>query len=531
MDKYKINRNRKPLTDDDVQKGQNFDAFMKAYSAGRKPFYKKTSFIVTAITLGVVLSVGTYMLVNGDEKNTSAPTAFVNAPLENLDIPDTTYRIDAANGVVLQYNTGSVIRVPEGAFLDSVGNVVKGNVEIHYREFHDPAEIFLAGIPMTYDSAGQKFHFESAGMLEITAWQNGKMLKANPSSPIKVDMASDNDAGKFNVYYLDTVKKNWNFIAKDKALIVGFVPDSMKTDTLPVIFSANSKPIAPRKADKAKNSFVINYEPAEFPELNSYKGVRFEVDEVKTPYNKEDKKVKWEDVQILRNKDGATYTVTFTKDDLSRTYITYAVVDEKNYAEAKKLYDQRYAAYQNDLKKKQDAVRSEENKFESRLMTADAHRIFVNDTVMAWSLAKARQSNLNGDKEDMVMREFQIQNFGIWNSDCPASLPQGEQQYVKLFDSRTNKPMTVAHLYLVEKGRNAIYTFYESDLVRFQFNADAENLVWAVSPDGKLAKASGDDLKGMKYKIVDGVKQYSLTMQVESEKLTSVMQAKAALDF
>jgi hypothetical protein len=204
-------------------------------------------------------------------------------------------------------------------------------------------------------------------------------------------------------------------------------------------------------------------------------------------------------------------------------------VDEKNYADAKKLYDQRYAAYQNDLKKKQNAARDEENKFESRLMTADAHRIFVNDTVLAWSLTRARQASLNGDKEDMVMREFQIQNFGIWNSDCPASLPQGEQMFVNLFDSRTNKIMKVDHLYLVEKGRNAIYTFYANDLARFQFNADAENLVWAVSADGRLAKATGDDLKNMKFKTVDGVKQYSLTMQVENEKLTTVMQAKAVL--
>jgi hypothetical protein len=529
MDKYKINRNRKPLTDDDVQKGQNFDAFLKAYSDGRKPFYKKTSFYVTVVSLGIFIGVGTYLLTGGDEKNPKAESAFVNPPLAELNIADTTFKLDAANGGNFQYNTGSMIRVPEGAFLDSSGNVVKGNVEIHYREFHDPAEIFLAGIPMTYDSAGQRFHFESAGMLEITAWQNGKLLKANPTSPIKVDMASDNEEQKFNVYYLDTVKKNWNFIAKDKGMLVGFVNDSTKKDSVPKLTASIAAPIAPRKAENGKQSFVIKYDPIEFPELNAYKGVRFEVDEVKTPYDKNDKKLKWEDVQILRNKDGATYTVTFTKDDLSRTYITYAVVDEKNYADAKKVYDQRYAAYQNDLKKKQDAITDNQKKFESRLMNADAHRIFVNDTVLRWSLTKSRQRNLNGEKEDMVMREFQIQNFGIWNSDCPASLPQGEPMFVKLFDSRSKKIMQVDHLYLVEKGRNAIYTFYASDLARFQFNADAENLVWAVSTDGKLATATGDDLKNMKSNTVNGNKEFSLTLTVQSEKLTSVTQAKAVL--
>ena len=528
MDKYKINRNREPLTDADVQKGQDFDAFMKAYSGSPKPFYKTSTFKLTVVALGLVIGVGTYVALNSDGTNPAKNTAYVSPALPGIDIADTTYKMDAAEGGNFLYSTGSVIRVPEGAFLDSAGNVAKGNVEIRYREFHDPGDIFLAGIPMTYDSAGQRFHFESAGMLEITAWQNGKMLTANPASPIKVDMASNSDENKFNVYYLDTVKKNWNFIAKDKPLIVGFAKDSTKNDSVKSTASI-TVPLPPRKADKEKPSFSIKYDPTEFPELNAYKGTRFEVDESKTPYNKEDKKVKWEDVAIERNKDGATYTVTFTKGDLTSTYITYAVVDEKNYGDAKKDFDKRYAAYRSGLQKKETDEMASQRSTEKRLMNADAKRIFVNDTVLAGALSRFRSGGKNAGKEDMVMREFQIAGFGIWNSDCPASLPPGTPMYVRLIDTRTNTVMVVEHLYLVEKGRNAIFTFYAHDLEHFQFNPSADNMVWGVTMDGKLAMATGDDLKGMKEITVDDKKIKILPMTVQKETLANAVQAKVAL--
>lgn len=527
MDKYKINRNRAPLTDEDVKKGQDFDAFMKAYSGAKKPFYKTSTFKLSVVTLGLVIGVGAYVALNNNTDKTPTTIPYVAPPLAGIDIADTTYKFDAAEGGNFVYNSGSLIRVPEGAFLDSAGNVVKGNVEIHYREFHNPGEIFLAGIPMTYDSAGQRFHFESAGMLEITAWQNGKMLKVNPAEPIKVDMASNSDEDKYNVYYLDTVKKNWNFIAKDKAMIVGFAKDSAKKDSATKMLA--SLPLPPRKAEKGKPSLVINYDPMEFPELNAYKGTRFEVDESKTPYNKEDKKVKWEDVAIERNKDGATYTVTFTKGDLTRSYVTYAVVDEKNYDAAKKQFDKRYAEYRAQVDKKETTELAHQRSAEKRLMNADAQRIFVNDTVLADALSKFRASGKNAGKEDMVMREFQIKGFGIWNSDCPASLPQGKPMYVRLIDGATKTVLLVEHLYLVEKGRNAIFTFYARDLERFQFNSSADNMVWAVTSDGKLATASADDLKGMEEKLIDDKKIMILPMTVQKETLKTSAQATLAL--
>lgn len=525
--KYNINRNREPLTPEDVQKGQNFDSFMKAYAARPKPFFKSTTFYMSVATLGVVIGVGAFLLFSGNE-TPSQQQAFVQPPLNGIDIADTSYAMDAANGGDFLYSTGSLIRVPEGAFLDSAGNVVTGNVELHYREFHDPASIFIAGIPMTYDSAGTRYHFESAGMLEITATQNGKPLRANPAQPIKVAMASATNEDKFNIYYLDTAKRNWDFVSRDKAAIVGFVKDTTAKDFVnqkKQIAALPNEPVMPKKADKKHPSFAIAFDANEFPELTAYKGVRFEVDEVKTPYDRNDKKIQWEDAQIVRNKDKATYTVTFTKGDLSRSYVTYIVVDEANFADAKKTYDQRYAEYQAALKSRNDAAQQKQQAFETRLLNADAHRIFVNDTLAAHALTMQRAFNAQAEKEDMVMREFTIRDFGTWNSDCPSSLPEGAQLFVKLLDSRTKKPLTISHAYLVEKGRNAIFTYYSNDLASFRFNPSAENVLWAVTSDGKLAILDSDAFS----KIDPNKKSVELTMEVRNEPLVSAAEASKAL--
>lgn len=228
MENYKINRNREPLTEEDIQSGQNFDMFMKSYSASKVPFYKTGTFSLSAVAVGVVIVIGNYFLNDRLEKAPTVETAFVQPALAGIDIADTTFVVDASKGGSFLYSSGSVIRIPEGGFLDSSGALVKGNVEIKYREFHQAAEIFISGIPMTYDSAGTQFHFESAGMLEITAWQKGKSLKANPAAPLKVAMATNSNEEKFNVYYLDTVNKNWSFIAKDKAVVVELAVDTVK---------------------------------------------------------------------------------------------------------------------------------------------------------------------------------------------------------------------------------------------------------------------------------------------------------------
>jgi len=111
-------------------------------------------------------------------------------PIENITIANQVYKVNVENDTILTYRTGSKIYIPEDAFIDENGNIIKGAVDLKYREFHDPLDFFIAGVPMTIDSSGVEKVFESAGMCEISAFKDGKTVYPNPQRKIKLEMTS-----------------------------------------------------------------------------------------------------------------------------------------------------------------------------------------------------------------------------------------------------------------------------------------------------------------------------------------------------
>ncbi|MCK6641806.1 MAG: hypothetical protein L6Q81_17140 [Bacteroidia bacterium] len=526
MENYNINRNRKPLTDADVQKGKNFDAFMNAYTAKKPSFFRTGKFYVLAAAAGTVIAVGAYMLTGTSTPgNSTETTAFINPLFEEARNPDTSFVVEAKEGALIMNNNGSMIQVPKKAFLDSAGNIIDGKVELRYREFHDAAKIFMAGIPMTYDSAGTQYHFESAGMIEITAWQNGKPLKTNPDSLIHVAMISNSDEDRFNTYYLDTTAKKWKYINDEKAVAFS-LPTEDSTSNSTVTTTPDAPPVPPKVADKNKPSFAIAFDPAEFPELTSYKGVRFQVDESVTPYNKDDKKVAWEDVVIERMKKADVLRVRFTAGSREAVYVTTPVVDEKDFAKAKASWEKRNAEYEAAVKAK--AKREEElaKKNEEAMLEKDRHRIWVNDTMAARALRMRMAANLQSSTQSMIMREFVISDFGIWNADCPTSLPDDWIVNANMIDGKTGKPIEAHMFYLVEKNKNALFMYVSGNLGQFGFARTADNMIWAVTKDGKLATVSVDDFKTA---TANDKKEVTFKFTISDKPVANGAQARAQL--
>jgi len=494
MENYNINRKQEPLSDADIAKGQDFNAFMNAYSAKQPSFFKSTKFYVLAVVTGVVLIGGGYLLLNEDENNVAENNpAFIQPLFAGAGAADTGFTVDATAGGMFFNSNGSIISVPGSAFLDSAGKPVSGAVELRYKEFHDVAKIFMAGIPMTYDSAGTQYNFESAGMIEITAWQNGKPLKVNPDSMIHVAIVSNTAEDRFNTYYLDTAAKQWKYINDAKAVTYN-PPSTDSSSTAGVIPSEaegmTEAPVAPKVADKNKPSFAIAFDPTEFPELVAYKGVRFEVDENQTPYNKEDKKVKWEDVVINRIKNKNNFKVTFTAGSREAMYITTPVVDQKDFAAAQKSWEERNADYEKAKKQREEREAKMASANEQAMQELDRHRLWVNDTLAERARQMRAAANLQGNTETIVLREFIISDFGIWNSDCPMSMPEGMEIFAKTAGP-DGKPLEVGKICLVQKNVNALYQYY--NLNAFRFDTLADNMLWAITKDGRLAVCQTDD--------------------------------------
>lgn len=198
------------LAEKNFQLGFGTDILLLSYSCYNETF--------AATHIGLMRDLLQGVAFDGNEmKLPQPPTAFkanhplVKPPVAGLDIAPNVYTADAKNGGLLEYPSGTKIIIPQNAFVDKAGNPVSGNVTISYREFRDPVDIMLSGIPMKYDSAGQSEDFESAGMFEMNASVNGEEVFLAPGKKVDMDFAVVDTASTYNFYRLDE-QKGWQYL-------------------------------------------------------------------------------------------------------------------------------------------------------------------------------------------------------------------------------------------------------------------------------------------------------------------------------
>ena len=515
MKNFKINMNRNSLSPDDITKGKNFDQVLKNYSAMKPPFFKtpKLWFGASAVLVTTIAALVLYTKLA--DSVTSAPE-FINPPIAEVNIKQVSYIINAGSDSTITYNSGSKIHIPANAFLDKNGQPVKGNVDLHYREFKKPSEVFLSGIPMTYDSAGQQFHFETAGMMEIGASQNGNALNTNPNALITVDMVSANKDDRFNTYYLDTVEKKWkyleqsNYVAKPQPSTPGIVSEMqplLDSTATPVdapekkmydnVMAAKKeiaklekeKPVAPKGLTAAKPHFTIKVDEKEFPEIAVYSNVKFQVED--KSYNEAKADRVWANIEMKKIAGTLNYAITFINPNEKYTVIASPVFADKDYAGAKQIYDAKFKEYETALSKR----RAEEERLAGELQARVKEAQEKMEKERAALAERMQKYEAGMAQNELIFRTFQVARFGIWNSDCPNSLPKGACVVAKLTDSKTKSPIQIQTVYLVEKGRNAMFTYYPGSLQNFRFDPSKDNMIWAVTSDLKVAVIKPEQFK------------------------------------
>ncbi|MBC7865376.1 MAG: leucine-rich repeat domain-containing protein [Bacteroidia bacterium] len=135
-------------------------------------------------------------------------------PIKDLDIEKNFYEINAVQGGTIKSESGTVIKLPANAFVDGAGNLITEKVIVNYREFKDPIDFLVSGIPMTYDSGGTSNTFQSAGMFELNASADGKEVFLAPGKKVEMDFVSTDPANTYNFYSFNDKKNNWENIGK-----------------------------------------------------------------------------------------------------------------------------------------------------------------------------------------------------------------------------------------------------------------------------------------------------------------------------
>lgn len=144
--------------------------------------------------------------VKRSEKSLSKAPAYpcIRQPIPGIDINDTTFVFGASKAGSFTYQSGSTLQIDRGAFLSESGQAYEGEVRIFYREFRNPVEIMLSGIPMTNKVNGEKQVFKSGGMYEIDAFgEDNEPLKTASDTAIKINFALTDTSQSFQFFSLN----------------------------------------------------------------------------------------------------------------------------------------------------------------------------------------------------------------------------------------------------------------------------------------------------------------------------------------
>lgn len=373
-----------------------------------------------------------------DYKEKSQPETqvqkFINPPFNHISVPSTEYTVNAEKGDTVFYSSGSFVIFPPNSFVDENSKVIKGKVKVLYREFNNPIDFFLSGIPMNYDSSGVSYNFESMGMVEIYATQNGRPLQVNKENQPTVNLASNINNGANNYYYLDTINENW--VYKNKTEITDILDASYNKSIGSI--ESNQELIKPRKKSN-RPSFHITIEPGSVPELSAYDNLRFEITEYEKNYKPEYGDILWENVKVEKGQRKGTYDVTFLKKDKRVTFETWPVLSDAEYDKAIASYNRKKKKY--DSKREKEVFELKRKRIEEYNAVIKTHSDSIKRAVEAYRNRVISENQIrkrNAEITKFVYSKFSIDKFGIWNCD-EAILQQGKRLNTNFYSDGTDK--------------------------------------------------------------------------------------------
>ena len=561
----KFNINRPKISDDEIHKHKNFEELVKQFKQKSiqkakhdKSWWKSKKVRYSAVIAGitVICTISYFALFNKSntnktnekiitQKNEEAGKTegkegtkeikFINAPSSKISIPYTSYKINNSKGGEINHPTSSKIKIPKNSFIDKSGKDVVGDVTIEYREFHDIGDVIVSGIPMLYDSANIKRNFETAGMFDIKGSQNGEPVFIKPDKALEVDLASQTDEKKFNQYYLDTVKKSWQYLKKDelteikssklaehtinqptnqiieklKNEIEVVIPK--KIDSVKIVYTKKveilpkaKEPFKPNKPS-GRQTFQLDADKKEYPELAAFDNILFEIGLENKNYTKEMSDITWNDVRISEGpQKGKNYLLTLIYRSRKEKLIVYPVLSGKDLEKAQQTYQQKFKDYEGLVKKREADETNLMNELKAKqvaYLTDIKNKQLEYDKEISKLEIQMKQQQQNSlasqfntiSNTTKASRIFQISNFGIFNSDCPHPQPDGET--VEPIFVNGNNTVMPDLIYVVEHTNKAVFTLTYENNYKFSFNPNNQYSIVAFR-NNKLFVCSKDAFKG-----------------------------------
>jgi len=195
-------------------------------------------------------------------------TSFINPPLEGDFVNRQTYHIDPTIENKLEAPNGSSFTIPAKSIVNANGEILNEEITITFDQYHSTIDILTSGIPMTYDTLGETYTFQSAGMftLEAQTTTSNEPVFVKEGAAIDMNLASDkSDEQPFNFYEINPETRDWTF-----------EPAASTVRLNPRFDPENYTPPAPEPVSEDAFVLDINFDLSNYEELSVFSGIVWE---------------------------------------------------------------------------------------------------------------------------------------------------------------------------------------------------------------------------------------------------------------
>jgi len=548
-DNYKITKDFKPLSSEQIESHKNFDELLKTFNATAQPETPaevtgapRHRWIYPVLAMAAAGLVGVLMMVlnpapkadtAADTKAYFASQPFINPPIKTIKPTYQTQKVDANQGGTYVYDNGSTVIVPPAAFVNGQGGLVEGPVEIKYREFHDYVDFFVSGIPMDYDSMGTRYQLESAGMIEIYAEQNGERLEMNTGKKLDIKLVHDiyaapGDPLDFNIYHLDTEQRNWVYKGKNNLEILSdanatapiskeaqaeenfqsqlaslATEEKQELAKIEATISKPKKPVAPAKANPDAHVFNLEFtedmiqagtagndldeQRAALRDLQEqYDNILWQVAPDQPDFNEDAASgISWTDMK-LRKLNNRDYELTLIGTANQMKVKVNPVLTGADYQKAMAVFNQSFAKYESAVADREKQLQSAR---ETLLREIDERKRLAKmnfDKRVATLRAEGKDNKVSEEMiKHRIVNNFTATRLGIWNCDRP--LPPWLVRLNADFKNDQQEEFNANVAFLADQTQNTVAKFYAKKGTEVQYSRNSKKLMWVVTKENKLA--------------------------------------------
>lgn len=184
---------------------------------------------------------------------------------QKKEIAFKTFTLNPSTCNGFQSSSGSLIFVPDNAFLTEDGLACSEKVTIKYREFHSQTDMFYAGINMIFEDDKKYRILESIGMFEIQAWCGTKKLFLKEGKSIQVRIKTRRNLDGLMSFIYNSEKNTWSKYSS-KIFDFSYRENNNKADSTNLWGSAKISPQATANIEYDGGVFQPGVYVAKLPE-------------------------------------------------------------------------------------------------------------------------------------------------------------------------------------------------------------------------------------------------------------------------